>query len=107
MNTSTTAHTTSSDDVVTAQGTDKADPKEMHRVSKRASVHEKVVQAASRGEVGSKPTPRRRGPRRPSASPLHIDIKVDQRVLKAAKKIQAQGVYTTLVIVDHETVIVK
>ena len=79
--------------------------KTANRVQKRASVHEKTVQAIARGEVA--PTPR--APRKSAQSrshAVHTHIVVHPEVMAAAKEL-LQGSYTSLEIIDAETVRVR
>src|SRR5215831_4189259 len=69
---------------------------------KEAPVH----QAVTPKRIAKKVTKKRR-PRTSAPAVTHTDIKVDKRVMAVAKKVQAQGVYTKLQIIDHETVVVR
>jgi len=81
------------------------DGKRATTVQKRASVAPRTVTAVSRGEVGPTPRqPRKRAQNR--SQPVHTHVKVDRRVMTAAKKL-CTGSYTRIEIVDHETVIVR
>jgi hypothetical protein len=75
-------------------------------VQKRASLHERAVQAIASGEVA--PTPRKTRKRAQKRSePVHTHIVVDERVMMKARELIALGSYTRVEIVDNETVIVR
>lgn len=55
-----------------------------------------------------KTTTKKKQPRvKAPAKPLHTEVKVDPRVMNAARRVIKQGKYTRLTIVDAETVVVR
>lgn len=78
-------------------------------VSHLAKVTTKATDPALRPakKIAKKVTKKRTPRTRAKTEPLHTDIRVDKAVMKAARNIVEQGIYTKLEIVDHETVIVR
>ena len=77
------------------------------KVGKRASLHEKAVQAVARGEVPAKPT-RRRRPATRVVAVVHIK-EVDPAVMRVARSIKhdASNAYSRIEIRSINEVVVR
>lgn len=73
-------------------------------MSRDASLHEKTVQKVARGAVNP---PKRHQPPRTRRVIATYTVTVDPRVMKAAKEIKSEGIYTRIEIISAEEVIVR
>jgi len=76
-----------------------------NRVQKRASLHEKAVQAVAKGEVAPVATRRRKPPERPAELTKHI--KLHDMALAAVREIIETSSYTRYEIIDELTAVVR
>ena len=81
------------------------EPKGAPTLTDEATVLPLPVKKITKPRV-KKATPRHR-PKRGSLSELHTNVKVDPRIMAEVRKVVRQGRYTTVQIVDSETVIVR
>ena len=77
----------------------------MNKVQRRASLHEKAVQAIASGEVGPVSTRPRRSPQKRSGDITHI--RVLPAVWTRAKEILSTDAYSKIEVIDEATVIVR